>query len=313
MPILSAIAAASAKAYGFIANALKTITDNFDRSNGSLGTSTTGDTWNATRGTWSISSNQATSSDSGSNYPMATIDIGAQNVSVSADITNGGPGVAFWVTDANSWWASSANYNSSSYSCNCSTYCSSYTCACGNGKADTMNCCCSYTTTYVCPSGCFVMSPSLCLTDDTYLNCGSPSSSTSCTGGYTCACGNAQADTMNCCCSATTCQTCYNDSITLTIYSSVSGTVTTQSSLSVWSGTSGSFTTTVGSILISTSSNTITAKAYSSTGLSSQVGSTLTYTASSPTKGTKVGIIKTPSNTNSGSTLDNFSATVNMV
>jgi hypothetical protein len=78
--------------------------------------------------------------------------------------------------------------------------------------------------------------------------------------------------------------------------------------LTIWTGTSGSFTTTVGSILISTSSNTITAQAYSSAGLNSQVGSTLTYTPSSPTKGTKVGIIKTPSSANAGSTLDNFSA-----
>jgi hypothetical protein len=310
MPILSSIAGAAAKAYGLMSNALRLITDNFNRTNGSLGTTNTGQTWSATRGTWSISSNQATSSDSANNYPMATVEIGVQNVDVSADINGGGPGVAFWVTDANSWWASSANYSSSSYSCNCQTCQNPSTCnapcnvsatGCPPCGTSTVNVGCGCYSGYF-DNGIGCVDPE---SNQTYPYCTSTQCNSPCTvSASTCPpCSTSPGSTYPC-----NCSTCYNDSIDLKIYSSVSGSVSSPSSLTIWTGTSGSFTTTVGSILISTSSNTITAQAYSSAGLNSQVGSTLTYTPSSPTKGTKVGIIKTPSSANAGSTLDNFSA-----
>jgi len=111
LPILSAIAGASSRIYGLLSQIKKLITDNFTRANGSLGTTSTGDVWSTLKGTWSISSNKAVSSDAGNTYPLAVVDVQSQDMIVSADITNGGLGVAFWVTDANSWWASSVEYN----------------------------------------------------------------------------------------------------------------------------------------------------------------------------------------------------------
>jgi hypothetical protein len=64
-----------------------------------------------------------------------------------------------------------------------------------------------------------------------------------------------------------------------------------------------------------TSNNTITAKAYSNTTLTTQMGSTLTYTATSPTKivggQSAVGIVNSPTNDNrqTGNRLDNFTYT----
>lgn len=307
MPILSSLSGIAAKAYGMMANAKRIITDTFNRADGSLGTSSSGSIWSVLRNTWSISSNKASSSTAGSSYPLAVFDIASQNQTVSADITNGGPGVSFWVTDANSWWASSANYSSSSYSCNCQTCSSCNSCTynitvtgcppCGTSTVN--NGCGCYSTYFDNGVGCVDPDSNLTYAYCTTTVCNSP-----CTQSVTgVSCANCGSTDYSC-----NCSTCYNDSIDLTIYSSVSGTVSTPSTLTVWTGSSGSFTTTVGSILVSTSSNTITAKAYSAAGLTTQLGSTLTYTPSSPTKGMKVGIIKTPSNTNAGSTLDNFAA-----
>lgn len=63
---------------------------------------------------------------------------------------------------------------------------------------------------------------------------------------------------------------------------------------------------------VSTSGNTITAKAYSNTALSTQIGNTKTYTATNPTKtlagDSSVGIINTPTDQNrlTGNRLDDF-------
>ncbi len=309
MPILSSIAGAAAKAYGLMSNALKIITDSFNRSNGSLGTTDTGQSWSATRGTWSISSNQATSPDSASTYPMATVDIGAQNVVVSADITDGGPGVAFWVTDANSWWASSANYRTSSYSYSCcggstgasNVGCGSttvYTCGASYTQPSPTGCPGQTTTTYTCPSGCSY-SPALgtCINDVTESDCGAPTTSSSTL--YQ----PRNASTVYY--QLTTCSgTNYHTELKL--YKNVSGTISTVATHELNSNTS-SYSE-INSIKAVTSGDSITVSGYSSSGLSSQLGSNLTNTPSSPTKGSKVGIIKTPSDANAGSTLDNFSA-----
>jgi hypothetical protein len=69
-------------------------------------------------------------------------------------------------------------------------------------------------------------------------------------------------------------------------------------------------TTAIAAIWLQTSGDLITSKAYSDVAMTAQLGSTLTYTPTSPTKGTKVGIIKTPSTTQ-GSTVDSFSAIIN--
>lgn len=78
---------------------LKIFTDLFSRSNGPIGTP-----WKNIRGTWSISSNTAISSDSASSYPIATIDVASPtSQTLVANVSSGG-GIAFWVSDSGNWW-----------------------------------------------------------------------------------------------------------------------------------------------------------------------------------------------------------------
>lgn len=331
MPILSSIAGAAAKAYGMMANAKRIITDTFNRANGSLGTSSSGYLWSVLRGTWLISSNQATSSDSGSTYPLATVDIGAQNVIVSADITDGGPGVAFWVTDANSWWASSANYRTSSYSYSC----------CGGSTGPTNVGCGSTTTSGSCGSSYTQPSPTGCagqtITTTTYNNrsgCGCYSNATSGGGGCVdidtlqylgplCCGSSPSASDTGCGVYSTSSQTYYqpytpgttvyyqlttcsgtNYHTELKLYKNVSGTISTVATQELNSNTSGY--SEINSIKAITSGDSIVISGYTNAGLSSQLGSSLTNTPASPSKGTKAGIIKTSSDANAGTLIDNF-------
>ncbi len=99
------------------------IRDTFDRTNASsLGaTSNQIATWTATTGSWAIASNRASTATAASSYPLATVEAvsGLSNVDVRVDIPTGaGPGVAFWVTDTNNWWAAVTSATSTStYSC----------------------------------------------------------------------------------------------------------------------------------------------------------------------------------------------------
>jgi len=142
------------------------ITDLFNRANssGSLGTSLSGQAWTNLRGVWNIVSNKAQSSSGGSNYPMATIDLATtQNANATASITGAGAGIAFWVTDTNSWWVAATDYSLSNYSVNtgCSTCCACcmiYDCfndccpiipyCVASGRCSSWNCNCSSCCTY---------------------------------------------------------------------------------------------------------------------------------------------------------------------
>ena len=104
---------------------LPSITDNFNRTtSGSLGTSSSGSTWVAQKGTWYANGTVATSADAASNYSLATVGFGNANATVSAT-TSPGCGPAFWVSAANSFWAAVSYTSSSTYSCNCSSGCNS--------------------------------------------------------------------------------------------------------------------------------------------------------------------------------------------
>ncbi len=95
----------------------------------------------------------------------------------------------------------------------------------------------------------------------------------------------------------------------LVILSSVSGSVVSAAASTISDNTSGY--TTVGSVYVQTGGNAISAYAYSASNLGgSQLGPTLTHNASNPTKGTSVGILKSPSSGSQGSTADNFLATI---
>jgi hypothetical protein len=64
---------------------------------------------------------------------------------------------------------------------------------------------------------------------------------------------------------------------------------------------------TVASIKVIVSNGTITGRAYSGTGQTTQTGSDLTNTPVSPTTGTKHGIILAPGGYTQGNTVDNLS------
>lgn len=142
---------------GILASSLlKNVFDSFTRTtSGSLGTSTSGASWTGLKGTWYATGSQARSDDAGSNYSLASVAIGT-DTTTSADVS-GGVGVAFWVSDAGSWWAAVPFYTQTTNSTCTSGACSgtesySYLVSnCNNGA-------CSGTETYTttssnCPNG----------------------------------------------------------------------------------------------------------------------------------------------------------------
>lgn len=94
----------------FASSIVKRIVDNFNRvTSGSLGTATSGQTWDAIRGVWFANGTKAQSTDAASTNPIATIPFGS-SATITADVDGGGVGIAFWQSDANNWWASVPNY-----------------------------------------------------------------------------------------------------------------------------------------------------------------------------------------------------------
>lgn len=343
---------------GIISSVAGKIIDSFNRTNtaSTLGNTDTGNTWSILTGTWKINNNKAESTSNASDYALAKVDLGSYNASVSTDVTAGGVGPAVWISDANSWWASSVNYRSvftdTSY-LSCSGGPKSGQCSAGCGTTSEITTC----TPVAIGSG-YENGTTPCPTVDPCQNGGSINTFISSQPSYSCSGGGGSSLTAptiqaNCltasdvgkvcsryyaagvwyyttCGSKTTytCQSytvsnstsysCSNSYVTigggyttyytdLKLYNKNGGTVTEVKTEQLTSNTS-SYTA-AGSIVISTSGNSITAKAYTGSGLTgSQIGSTLTHNPTSPNKGTSVGIIKTPSTANQGSTLDNFSA-----
>jgi hypothetical protein len=91
------------------------------------------------------------------------------------------------------------------------------------------------------------------------------------------------------------------------IISSVSGSVVTDSTTTL--ATSASAYPNIASMQTNTNGTTLTVKGYSGAGQTTQLGSTITRTPTTPVRGTSVGTIKAPTTANQGSTLDSFSAT----
>jgi len=299
-PLLGSFSGLSAKAFGMLAGVLKPIQDLFTRTtSGSLGTATSGQSWVATRGIWSANGTQATSADAASNNSIASIPFKTDAV-VTASVS-GGTGPVFWLTDANSWWAATS-YNTSTtttstfqcnpYSCNCTTPPSGTYPSCNCGVTE------SNITTYSCANGTTPCAGNtLC-----YQGSG-------CSGNIV---GNTTATTTttySCTACATTCQTCYEtcssstttNDFYLRLLKSVSGTVSSATSeISLGSDAAAIYVATVG--------DTITAKAYSNISMATQIGTTMTFTPTTPNKGSFVGIIKTTSPYLQGSVVDNFTA-----
>lgn len=98
----------------------KRLKDDFSGSSETgIGTALDGSIWNAVRGQFNIDgSGKAVAT--GTDYPIATIDMGTSNVDISVVGSSGGPSVALWVTDSGNWFA--VGLAREAVSCNCSQY-----------------------------------------------------------------------------------------------------------------------------------------------------------------------------------------------
>lgn len=313
-------------------------TDTFDRTNNSqeIGTSSAGFVYSSYKNpatnsadSWGISSNAASNSyipgysDAANTYPMRTIEVHKNNVSLSASIPSGGggPGLAFWVTARGSYWAASTYYeqtqtqtdscngppistNSSGSGCSCpveSYTCNSnygFTCNIGDcyGIASTVANSCTGSTYYcgttVYEVGIFDPGPT--------VTCSSTTVGQICSKGYNlainqyevtyCETGTNYTDGYNCYRSQTTCYQCNTITSTIsTVYNSW---------LKIWSASGGSIVSAaekkiatsnssyskIYGLSVSTSGDNITTKGYSNTSLTTQLGTDLTHTATGSTK-----------------------------
>ena len=84
--------------------------------------------WIPERGNWSTTNNVLTTSTSATEYPiLLSYELRSSNIVSTMSLTSAGPGIVFWYSDINNWWAASTfyaqgseTYTSGSYECNCS-------------------------------------------------------------------------------------------------------------------------------------------------------------------------------------------------
>lgn len=209
--------------------------------------------WTQTNGSWSIISGDVKTSTAASSYPLLTFNAGKKEVTLRAEgsTTNTfGWGVAFWVVDANNWWA-------------VETYRTSYTCEIGS--------------TVVYPCGGNAPCGGGCAGCGCYY-CDGPG----CTGNCTLVAYP----------TATVVPvygTCYNYQIDL--IECVSGVKTLRGNASIYNGNVGSTGTISYVQVVTNAANNIVATGVMNTGQSQ----TINYTAPSPNKGNRHGVIITPS------------------
>jgi hypothetical protein len=288
---------------GTLGNVFTTIIDTFDRS--SLGTTTTtGHKLTQLRQSWSIqSSNYVISSAAANTYPLLTIDV-EQTDQVSGTYTSRylGNGPAFWVTDANNWWAVISNMRvaldrtpvttCSGSGCppcgSTTTYTTYYTCGpCPN--TTTANSC------YYCSAG-YTLIGTDCyfydVLDQQYYYNGSayygPNAS---------ACGTTTTCTAPCTLSSTVCNSPCGCSTSYTEYSyyteikvlqCVAGTVSTYSTDIIVNATSYDIANVPNYISVVTRDNQITIRPFNNSNV--LMGSAIVKNISSPTKGNYAGI-----------------------
>ena len=291
MPHISGVASSSK---------VSKFSDDFNRTTASELTGT-GKPWLSINGTWIANGTVATSSTAASSYPYA-VRPNSLNSTQSATVSNG-TGLIFWSNSGSNWYSTVSHNVSTSSSYSCNPYsCNAYSCNCVNcNPYDCNPYPCNCTTSYSCGSefgvielngSCFnVMNPDLPEYPATAVqNCSSTCYSTC----YQSCCGT---------CYQTCYQTCSStsNSYYLRLLKSVSGPVSTATA-------DVSLASAAVALLTIVSGDTITSKAYSDAGMENQLGTTLTHTASSPSKGYYVGVIKTPSD-NQGSTVDNYNLT----
>jgi len=230
--------------------------------------------WVPRRGSWSTDGNKVTTSTAASNYPLlVSYDLRSQDITATLSLDSAGSGVAFWVEDENNWWAAVTFYTSGSETVTNGTSTSSTTCWYTGYWAIT-GCSAQVSIPYhSCPSGCGCW----------------PSGAQNCSTSTTC---NSSGRTR------------YN--FYLRILRSVNGTVTeplspllirTTCSQS-FSGSTCSSTCTqsaadnINGIQVSTQENLITVRGRDDA--NNFYGTAISYTAVSPVRGHRSGIIYTP-------------------
>ena len=275
--------------------------------------------WSFLRGTWGVSSSKLTTSSASSSYPITVVDALVPDVKIELKDIGQGVGAALWVTDSGNWWAvateqqsEQCNCSTTSFSCNCGTcqgsFCSSYSCSCGNSNYSQY--CVNET---VCEyQDCQVQYGNFCSARYANGNCKEYTkiSWTDCfcvfyTTQTNCYSSNYYSGTFNCCCSATYyypcgCSTCYSTSCEtcypqyMRIIQSAANTV---SEIVKWQ-----VSNIVKSLRVLTSNKNITVKSYSDTDLATEIDST-DYNASSASETTKFGIVVSPSGYNESKTV----------
>ena len=310
------------------------ITDTFTRTAGSLGTTDNGSTWTALRGNWGTDGSKAYSNDAASNNSLASVPLGNQNATTGVDTENG-MGVAFWVTDAGSWYAAVSYQGTQTVISGLSYACSSCyagqvcnTCShTGGSCGSTVNTC----TSMACPGSYYDCSfyagscveGSACYNCDTNMYQGlATAHPATCTNAT--ACGTTDITCTNADCTACGSTASYYPGGSYPTCScgsySYGGTTTTvpayflrlisQIGAGVVSTVTGdvSLASQAARVLVSTTGNQISATALDSGG--NVLGSS-SVTPASPTKGTNTGIIKISTSGTQGSKVDNFYSSPN--
>jgi len=117
---------------------LPSITDDFNRTGATLGTTSSGSPWSSYSGAWSTNGTKGVSSSTG----VAAVAFGNNSATVTADVTNG-YGISWWVTGSGSYYSSYYQQYSYTYSTG-ANYCTDCT---------YRNYSCTTGTSYSCPAG----------------------------------------------------------------------------------------------------------------------------------------------------------------
>lgn len=144
---IGSIAAASRKIFN----------DTFNRANQTgIGTSSDGSTWDIIRGSFNITSNKA-DGQTPSNYPLASVNMPKDTVTISLSGVTQGATAALWVTDSGNWFG--VGIDQETTTCNCQTCstpgnCSAtnYSCNAGDYPCTVANYACNVAN-YACNGG----------------------------------------------------------------------------------------------------------------------------------------------------------------
>lgn len=277
------------------------LSDNYNRTtSGNLGTSSTGShTWENIKGTWYADGTRAKSDNTASDNSIAAVFTSGTTISNAQvdTVAAGGVGVAFWVTDANSYYAATVFHSTTSGT---STTCTGG-CTQTGGYCST---CCASQSTFTQYNGTHCCCTGSCR--------GYSGRGGACDGDYAffcqvsgrgdCGCSGSWAFYYTCTSNVTTNFTNYISNFRL--IKNGTAVVNTQYN------TNQSAYTSAGSIAVSTSGNAISYAVYPNENKGGTALHTGSYTDNSAVKSRFVGIFKGDGGTNQGSTVDNFSVSV---